>query len=66
MKKKRKLLLYPNGNGENNKGHVSFYVESIDANRDPNTNIYVKRVYYIRNYNDPSCFHYLSNYNKYR
>ncbi|OUM58497.1 hypothetical protein PIROE2DRAFT_64371 [Piromyces sp. E2] len=51
-----KLLLYPDGKNESRKGFVSYYVNSVDANQDASVNIHTRRVHYVRNYNDYSCY----------
>jgi hypothetical protein len=50
-----RILLYPNGKNGSEKDHLSYYIRSLDFDEDSTflcTNIYIKYVLYIRNYNN--------------
>jgi len=49
------LELYPNGTDDKN--YVSLYLKCIDDENDPTNHICIKKVLYIRNYNDYSYFY---------
>jgi len=60
---KRKLKVYPNGNGDtDNDNFVSVYLNNVDVENDDALHIPVKLVIYIRNYKDVLCFDYKRNY----
>jgi hypothetical protein len=52
---KWRLELYPNGTDDKN--YVSLYLKCIDDENDPTNHICIKKVLYIRNYNDYSYFY---------
>ncbi|OUM59888.1 hypothetical protein PIROE2DRAFT_14473 [Piromyces sp. E2] len=49
--------IYPNGYGNDNKGYVSYYLHSQDAQDEESVHINSKFIFFIRNYNDYSYFH---------
>lgn len=54
---KWKLELYPNGVDDFYKGNISLYLYRDDEKDDCCVHIAVNRVFFIRNYDDYSCFH---------
>ncbi|KAG4085926.1 hypothetical protein H8356DRAFT_1737333 [Neocallimastix lanati (nom. inval.)] len=51
---KWRIKLFPNGNGENGKNHVSLYLENLTVKEDNLLHVAANYVLFLRNYNDYS------------
>jgi len=52
----RNFNIYPDGYS-NNKNYVSYYLHNKDVQNEESVYIHTKFVFFIRNYNDYSCYH---------